>query len=359
MDIILLELAGPDDREERMKKSNLFQAIIGALILATFSAAPLFAADFEVTKVVEIGPADLVPFLGPLKWSPDGTMISYFSKGYLMISDTLGNTHQVRKVESMPRVYEWVSDSLICIDSQTDFRRAGEISDKVMINVYDGTERTAQDFFQELVSDEASDIVDFDSPRRTVEGNLCFRTYTRSGRAKYLTYKPSRRKAVVSTQASDHYPRWGTDALYLVRVDGSDSVRFARKPYEHMPRSPVVSKDLRYVLMGGTLQRLSDSIYIVLDTMIKELPARTEVCGFVLGSFNESVSEILLQLSCDDGHMYVVNSIGVFNLLSNKLTIIDPIISKSNCTSPRYSPDGRKIAFLSEGKLFILERRGL
>lgn len=159
-------------------KENQLVSIIRAVLSAIILAAPLFAADFEITKVIEVSPADSVPFMWPVKWSPDGTMISYFSKGYTMISDTLENTYQVRKVESLPRVYEW-----------------------------------------------ASDIVDFDSPRRTVEGNLCFRTYTKSGRAKYLTYKSSKKRSVTSVKASDHYPRWGTDALCLVRVDGADSIK--------------------------------------------------------------------------------------------------------------------------------------
>lgn len=88
-----------------------------------------------------------------------------------------------------------------------------------------------------------------------------------------------------------------------------------------MPLAPAVSKDLRYVLMRGTLMRLSDSTSIILDTMIKGLPPRTEVCGFVLGSFSESVSEILFQLSCDDGHIYAVNSIGTFSLLNYEFTV--------------------------------------
>ena len=57
------------------------------------------AGDYTIEKVVEIGPADWVPFLGPIRWSPDGTIISYFSQEYLMISDTLGNKRQVIRVD--------------------------------------------------------------------------------------------------------------------------------------------------------------------------------------------------------------------------------------------------------------------
>ncbi len=40
------------------------------------------AQEFKVDKVIEIGPADWVPLSWPIKWSPDGTKISYFSQGY-------------------------------------------------------------------------------------------------------------------------------------------------------------------------------------------------------------------------------------------------------------------------------------
>ncbi len=123
-----------------------------------------------------------------------------------------------------------------------------------------------------------------------------------------------------------------------------------------MPIPPEVSLDGQYILMGGTMQHLADSAYIVLDTLIKQYPPKTVGCGFVFGSFNPQQSEVLFQLACDDGVSYEVNRVGTFDYVRSRFQLFDTLVVGNNCIAPIYASDGRKIALICDGKAHIIYR---
>jgi hypothetical protein len=109
-------------------------------------------------------------------------------------------------------------------------------------------------------------------------------------------------------------------------------------------------------MFDGNIVRLADDHLIMLDTIIKEFPEGTYGCGFGNGTFHPNAHEVLFDLSCDDGHAYVVDRIGVFDYTTYDFTILDTLTEISNCRRPCYSPDGRRIAFISHGELYFLLR---
>jgi len=87
------------------------------LITATVLAGLWTAAvglDFTVEEVVDVGPC-YCGLTRPAQWSPDGTRLAFFADGGLMISDTLGNSHQVREIEFAPHRFVWVSNDEIIL----------------------------------------------------------------------------------------------------------------------------------------------------------------------------------------------------------------------------------------------------
>ncbi|MCX6829683.1 MAG: hypothetical protein NT002_10445 [candidate division Zixibacteria bacterium] len=327
------------------------------------------AGDYTIEKVIEIGPADWVPFLWPIKWSPDGTKISYFSRGYLMISDTLGNTRQVKNVDMLPFRYEWVSDKEIAITFKGR-EKGGAIPYRLsLLDIENGQETILEQFDRNGVGDDSIMVTNFEGPFKTLEGTVCYniakRRYEGSGDYRKATDQKSTLVPIISrtkttssqkSMSNDHFVRWGTTGLYYVNADASDSVRIARKPYQDMTGPLGINRDRTYILMGGTMQRLADSTYIVLDTILKQHPPKTVQCGFEFGSFNPSDHEILFQIACDDDKSYEVNQIGTYNYLNNRFVILDSLIGITNGTAPVYAPNGRSIAFLANNKVYIIIR---
>ena len=101
---------------------------------------------------------------------------------------------------------------------------------------------------------------------------------------------------------------------------------------------------------------LEDSSVVMLDTMPRPEPEGTYGCGFGHLTTNPAYEEVLFDYSCDDGHSNVVEMMGTHALGTGKLTILDTLLNMPECTSPSYSPDGKKIAFRSDHKLYILYR---
>jgi hypothetical protein len=61
-------------------------------------------------------------------------------------------------------------------------------------------------------------------------------------------------------------------------------------------------------------------------------------------------------MSCDLSETEVVPSIGTFDYITNQYSIIDSLIGIYGCTTPAYSPDGAKIAFMANCKAYIIYR---
>ncbi|MCX6830103.1 MAG: hypothetical protein NT002_12625 [candidate division Zixibacteria bacterium] len=313
------------------------------------------AGDYTIEKVIEIGPADWVPFLWPIKWSPDGTKISYFYNGYLTISDTLGHSRQAWKANTYPHKYEWLSNDEIFMHQRflAGNRTIVRLS---IIDINTGQERILVDNTPADSNMSAVQEVEVSGPERTVEGNVYYINEKVAGKSAIIPQSKFAPADKASSASDNHILRWGDKGLYLVRADMQDSTRLSRKPYDYIPLPPIISPDHKYIMVGGTIERIADSQYIVMDTCITNKPQKTVGCGFIFCSFNPKGNEILFQRGCDDGESYIVRSIGTFILETGRIQILDSIIHLTDCATPVYAPDGRKIAFQSNKKIYIIYR---
>jgi hypothetical protein len=242
------------------------------LVMTCLLAAGLFhglsfASGYEVTKVIEVGPAAWVPFTGPLRWSPDGTMLAYFANNYLMISDTLGNSREVYKIDIgiTPRRFEWVSNDKIAINlpkyklpDSTLYKTITVVdinTGQDTVVIADTPRTTWKPVYQ-----RAGDTF-FEGPFLSLEGNAYYIIKTYTGRQvklpratvsettdEYYWFFPDRSPAL----KENHFIRWGSDGLYLITLDQSDSTWLAKDPYNQAFEA-VVSRDRSHVLHSVNL----------------------------------------------------------------------------------------------------------
>jgi len=207
---------------------------------------------------------------------------------------------------------------------------------------------------------QKSEGVTFQGPYKTVEGTAYY--IEKRGDAKTVKLvsaaKTDRDESATTTQ-KNHTIHIGEDALYLVSTDLVDTTRISNRPYKPYMTLPMhLSPDRTRIMYGGTIVRLADDKIIILDTLaaIQEKPVGTDGCGFGDESFNPAGPEVAFNLSCDDGHSYIVDRMGVFDYETLQFTILDSLIGIDNCRRPIFSWDGRRIAFISGGNLFFLVR---
>ncbi|MFH2037689.1 MAG: hypothetical protein ABIJ45_14910, partial [Candidatus Zixiibacteriota bacterium] len=81
-------------------------------------------------------------------------------------------------------------------------------------------------------------------------------------------------------------------------------------------------------------------------------------CGHLFFSINSNYHEILFQFSCDNFEFErtVAERIGTYNYKTNEWNLLNPFNNDQDCLTPVYHPDGKKIAFLSDNKAYIMFR---
>jgi hypothetical protein len=351
-------------------KKGVIIFLLAFTLIAIFSINQCSSAqDFKIDKVIEIGPADWVPFMWPIKWSPDGTKISYFSKSYLMISDTLGNSHQVMKVDMMPFLYEWVSNEEIAITFMGQ-EKAGAIPYKLsLFNIDNASETVLEQFWRNGSNNDSIIVSDFDGPFRTVEGAVSYQISKApiSGNGDYKSFTPSGLRSIMiqsrlktvpqsSSLSNNHIVRWGKNGLYKIDCASNDSIAILANFHPPVPLDPALKSDLTFMMYRNTIYSLTDSSSINLQYFIEPFPKGTLGCGMVFQSFNPIFNEVLFQIGCDDGVSYEINRVGTFNYITNKFNILDSSPALVNCIAPVFSPNGVSIAVLANYKACIVIR---
>ena len=321
-----------------------------------------YSLNFKITDVIEISPASEGHLLSPAKWSPDGSMLAYFFSEALYISDTLGNSRKIIDIDMQPRRFEWISNNEIAL-RQRQFRENRDLYQVVKrIDIDSGKETILAEALVNTTwrPGEEPNQLEIDKLRRTVGGTVYFSQKTGTTKTFNLVESPETLKNDGKTRASEeHFLRTGTDALYLVQIDQKDSIKISNKPYKGYMGLPMnLSSDRKYIMFGGNIVRLADDKLIILDTLavVLDKPEGTYGCGFGSESFNPVATEVAFRLGCGDGHSVAIRRIGVFDYSTNEFTILDSLLGLSNCGRPAYSPDGRRMSFISNGVLYIMVR---
>ena len=167
-------------------KPNLrfIKPLIFVFVLLIISSAA-FAVDYEITKVVEIGPADESFMSWPLRWSPDGKWLAYFHDGFLMLSDTLGTSHPVKKIDFAPRRFEWISNEEIIgyFDEGRNLDSSRQIL--MQIDVTTGAETIIEEYMRYKRGHSPEW---FEGPWRTGKGNIYYFHTKQSGPTSVLRH---------------------------------------------------------------------------------------------------------------------------------------------------------------------------
>jgi len=243
----------------------------------------------------------------------------------------------------------------------------------ISINIETGTQTVLEEFVHRLGDKSETLPRLFKGPYLTVEGNAFYyvQENVQAGRKPpeaqiqmapgvppekaSLTQNHILRTAVPHSETL----RATTDALYLVRADLMDSIKISNKFYGGYMGMPVsLSRDTTHIMFGGVIVRLADDKQIILDTLIQKFPKPegTTACGFMDECFNPKFTEVAFRVTCDDGHNYVFDRMGVFDYTTNQFVILDTLLNLNNCQNPAYAPDGKRISFSSEGTLYFLKR---
>jgi hypothetical protein len=253
----------------------------------------------------------------------------------------------------------WVSDSQIAVYTRKSTGQGGNLVHRLStIDVNLKRETPLRDFTTFPGFREVEGYSEYYGPFKSIEGNSYYAQKRYSSNKSNVAVIPHAFEQSKSVQiANDHFLRWGDSGLYMVKIDQTDSTWLVGKPIMMTGPFPIASSDLSYAMDKGHLFRLKDTTSISIDTLIGPLPPETDDCAILWSSFNPVALEILFTITCSKGENYPVNRIATLDYITFQLTVIDTLIGITNCSAPAFSPNGKKIAFLANDKVYIMTRQ--
>ena len=334
-----------------MKSHAVYIMAIALLLVSGILFADIRSESFEIVDIVNVGKTDCGPISCPFKWSPDGSKLAFIHEGHLIVSDTLGNRQVVAKVSMYPRRFEWLSDYEILMSMK---KPRDSIFQKRLVcyNIQTGADSVYMDFTKERPLPFGYQEGFFEGPFQTLQHNTYY-TINENG-SERIVLLDSKYKETSDPARNSIYKNIANNQV-LIRADQKDTIPIFDKPYA----DTVQSCDLKWLFVNSQITQLSDSSVILLDTMkaLQDQWPYEYGYGVMWQSLNPSTPEALFMLTCDLDDYTSVSKVAIYDMVKGSFTIVDDLFSLKDCHSPQYAPDGRNIALMSDGDIYIVRRR--
>ena len=343
-------------------KTMLVTAVL-VMLLAGISSAK----EFEITDVIEVGPATLAPS-SPVMWSLDGSKIAYFNGKTLMISDTLGKTTKITTFDLSAHRFEWLSDNEIII-RLIEEGVMPRISQLINIDILTGETNLLGQFTDSLGRRFTSDPKSFSSPVRSLEGHVYYRTnvihanvYGEKAADKFEPIvfpesKYEKNRNIVPNE--NHYLSWNDNGLNKISCDLLDTTLILTDKLSSVAVSTAINQDEKYVIRDGYLFSFIDSLVRNINDMIEPYPPDMIYPHAYNPKFNPNYDEVIFDAFYQDMDENETSRLGIYEINSNRVKILGDQYGLIDCWRPVYSPEGDKIAAICDLKLFIIYRENL
>lgn len=321
--------------------------LFGLLFLLIINYSNSIAQDYEITKVIKVGPCGGGPLFRPVKWSPDGSMIAYFNRQKLMVSDTLGETREVFTINYVARPFEWISDSEIVL-YQREYNNNPYRKYKLSIITLSGTETV-------LEEEEVSRFVrprkpSFSPPRKTPTGIVYYDSDAKRTDDRLIILTRAKKSQPISP--SEHYYVTSVGGnLCKISLDDKDTLTVLPGRYAGV----VVNKEFGMMLAEGpdTTAYLYNLRSGSCDTIyFPRVQPREDVFCSVMGyEFNSVENQVIYFVTCDEkyGDYTTKNAICLYDISRKRSIALSPLTESDYESSPLFSPNGRYFSFVAGG----------
>jgi len=334
--------------------------VCGAILLLSL---PLISqAEFKVGKIIKVDKADWAPFLGPLRWSPKGDRIAFWTGNELRLADTTGAVVYSKTFDKPPFRYEWVDDSTICIGQMYWISPGKQYNGLVLLDLTTSHVRSLAEEQRTGNSDGDAGHVYIDGPYLSVENHVYYKSWSEkwNDRGRLQTSQISRplvTSGATLSSVDDHFIQWDTSGISVINLDGRDTVRMGKPGSKGARGSISLAARQPYSANGEVVVRVADNSPILLNKNSLRIPIGFFGCGALYHSFANQFSEIAFQMTCDSAEPVTTDQVAVLNLQTMATTYLQDVFHCKQSLTPVFSPDGLRLALIVDDSLAIVWRR--